>query len=275
MSNRYSRQEALFGRDGQAKIAATKVVIFGLGGLGSHVAQQLAYLGVMDFALVDFDVVTESSLNRLVGAVEADAVAAVRKVVVARREINAISPKAIVNAIDGRVIDRAAEDAVRRADFLFGCLDRDIHRVELTELASRYARPYFDLATDTSFDEGVVYGGRVVYCDGSRCLLCLPGLLDQRHIAQAGMDAGMRQADRDIYGVERNALAGTGPAVVSLNGVVASAAVTEFMVQLTGLRTARAMLTYRADVGALRPSNDTPSADCIYCRGMWGSGAVA
>ena len=44
---RFSRNEALFGREGQEKIAATKVTIIGAGGLGSHIAQQLAYLGVL------------------------------------------------------------------------------------------------------------------------------------------------------------------------------------------------------------------------------------
>jgi molybdopterin/thiamine biosynthesis adenylyltransferase len=43
--SRYSRNIALFGEEGQRKIAATAVAVVGLGGLGSHVAQQLAYLG--------------------------------------------------------------------------------------------------------------------------------------------------------------------------------------------------------------------------------------
>src|SRR5438128_2649149 len=61
---RYSRNEELFGAEGQAKIARTKVTIVGLGGLGSQVGQQLVYLGVRSFALIDFDIVTDSSLNR-------------------------------------------------------------------------------------------------------------------------------------------------------------------------------------------------------------------
>jgi tRNA A37 threonylcarbamoyladenosine dehydratase len=62
--DRYIRNEGLFGAEGQAKIAGTKVTMAGMGGLGSHVAQQLAYLGVRMFALIDFDIVTESSMNR-------------------------------------------------------------------------------------------------------------------------------------------------------------------------------------------------------------------
>ena len=70
--SRYSRNIALFGEEGQRKIAATTVAIVGLGGLGSHVAQQLAYLGVIRYALIDHDVITESSLNRVIGALPQD-----------------------------------------------------------------------------------------------------------------------------------------------------------------------------------------------------------
>ncbi len=74
------RNEALFGAEGQRRIAQTKVAIVGLGGLGSHVAQQLAYLGVADYALVDPDIVTDSSLNRLVGAIDADVAEEMKKI---------------------------------------------------------------------------------------------------------------------------------------------------------------------------------------------------
>ena len=61
---RYSRNEALFGRQGQERIATSSVAIVGVGGLGSHVAQQLSYLGVLNLLLVDHDVVTTSSFEQ-------------------------------------------------------------------------------------------------------------------------------------------------------------------------------------------------------------------
>src|SRR5438093_1196106 len=79
-------------------------------------------------------------------------------------------------------------------------------------------------------------GGRVVFAkDGERCLSCL-GELDQHALARATMTAEQRVADDKIYGIERNALTDGGPSVVSVNGVVASLAVTEFMAWKTGLR---------------------------------------
>jgi molybdopterin/thiamine biosynthesis adenylyltransferase len=274
MGERYSRNEALFGASGQARISAAKVTIVGLGGLGSHVAQQLAYLGVVDYALVDFDVVTESSLNRLVGAVPADVAAHTKKVDVGARTIRSVQPEANVATIDGRITDIDAERVIARADVVFGCLDRDIHRLELLEVITRHAKPCFDLATDVIGEgEDLAYGGRMVLCDGTRCLVCLPDLLDQEAIARDRLSPDLRDADRRIYGVNRDDLAGTGPAVVSINGVVASLSVTEFMVLVTGLRQPAPQLTYRADVGTVRRSTDQPAADCYYCSGLWRTGA--
>lgn len=85
------------------------------------------------------------------------------------------------------------------------------------------------------------------------------------------MTPEQRAADARIYGVMRDALAGTGPMVVSVNGAVASIAVTEFMVYVTGLRQPAAQLTYRADQQAIRRSLDPPEEGCYYCTGLWGT----
>jgi len=267
---RYSRNIALFGIDGQRRVAQTKVAIVGLGGLGSHVAQQLAYLGVLDYGLIDDDVVTTSSLNRLVGAVDADAKSAVSKVAVAERVITAIQPRARVQVLKEELNDQGGAGFIKRATVVFGCLDRDLPRLRLTELCARFATPYVDLATDVG-GEGW-YGGRVVVCDGTRCLFCLPDLLDQEQIRQDTMSPQQRAADDRIYGVDRKELAGTGPAVVSLNGVVASLAVTEFLALVTGLRPPAGQLTYRGDLSRVTTSLDKPRAGCWYCTELWRRG---
>jgi len=54
---RFSRQILAFGEEGQRKLATAKIGIVGLGGMGSHIAQALAYLGAEDFLTVDDDIV--------------------------------------------------------------------------------------------------------------------------------------------------------------------------------------------------------------------------
>jgi hypothetical protein len=273
--NRYSRNEALFGPEGQEKIAATNVAIIGLGGLGSHVAQQLAYLGVERQTPVDFDIVTSSSMNRLVGAVDTDVAAKTKKVIVAKRMIEAINPRATIDPVDAKINADEAEAAIAAADVVFGCLDRDLPRLTLTELCSRYAKPLLDLASDTGGEgDDLWYGGRVVVANGAGCLVCR-NLLDQEEMTRDSMSAEQREAHDRIYGVKRGALGETGPMVVSINGVVASLAVTEFMVFVTGMREPVSHLIYRGHAGTVGRDNDDPEAGCYFCSGIWGSARPA
>lgn len=59
-----SRNELYFGEEGMKSIIKSKILIVGLGGVGSHTAHMLARAGVSYLRLVDFDQVTLSSLNR-------------------------------------------------------------------------------------------------------------------------------------------------------------------------------------------------------------------
>ena len=63
----------------------------------------------------------------------------------------------------------------------------------------------------------------------------------------------------------------TGPAVVSLNGTVASLAVTELLMHITGYRPPNTYLTYDGRAGAyggVRANERLPDQDCLYCDGM-------
>jgi hypothetical protein len=272
-TERYSRNQALFGAEGQRKIAGTSVAIVGLGGLGSHVAQQLAYLGVCDYGLVDFDIVTDSSMNRVIGAVDSDVPRQTKKIAVAQRTIKAISPDATIKPVDTKIETPEAEAAIAAAGVVFGCLDRDLPRLKLTELCARYAKPLFDLASDTGGEgDEFWYGGRVVFANGSGCLACYD-LLDQREIARDAMSPEQREAHDRIYGVDRGELGETGPMVVSVNGVVASLAVTEFMVFVTQMRPPAPQLIYRGETAVVRRVVDEPEPGCYFCTGIW-SGAL-
>jgi hypothetical protein len=86
------------------------------------------------------------------------------------------------------------------------------------------------------------------------------------------MSPRQREARDRIYGVRRDALDGTGPMVISINGAVASFAVTEFMCLVTGLREPIGHLIYRGERGTVGQVRDLPEPDCYYCKGLWGQG---
>lgn len=269
-TERYNRQIALFGTEGQDRIASTRIGIVGLGGLGSHMAQQLVYLGVTQFALIDGDRASAHSFNRMVTGRPDDVDE--YKTDLAERLIRAISPNATVLNVRHHLPHPVATAALPELDLIVGGLDNDATRLHLTDLASQSGVIYIDAATDTDTSGGhLVYGGRVVTAGTSPgCLFCL-GLLDQRQIRHSNMSAGERAAEAAIYGVPIDALDVTGPSVVTVNGVVASLATTEAMVHLTGLRPPQKQLTYRADHGGVRINVDLPtSLACPYCA-RWNS----
>lgn len=266
---RYSRNEALFGQRGQQMIATARVGVVGTGGLGSHIAQQLSYLGVSHLVLVDPDVVTESSLNRLIGAIPVDV--AEPKVEVIQRLCKEILPESSVASFVSALSDSTCESALSKCTSVISCLDDDGARLDLVEFCSRLAIPFFDLATDTGHDNGKTwFGGRILFSgNGERCPACMD-LLDQRALARTSMSQEQAEVDRRIYGVEADSLAGSGPSVVSLNGIVASLAVMEWMVWTTGLRVPVPLLEYRGEAGGVFMIGDQPKPHCYYCS-LWGT----
>ena len=64
MTERLIRTEMLIGAESIEKLKNTKVAIFGVGGVGTYVAEGLIRAGVGRFLLVDDDTICESNLNR-------------------------------------------------------------------------------------------------------------------------------------------------------------------------------------------------------------------
>ena len=60
----FHRTELLVGRDGWQSLKAARVLVVGLGGVGSYAAEALARSGVGTLGLVDFDDVCVTNLNR-------------------------------------------------------------------------------------------------------------------------------------------------------------------------------------------------------------------
>ena len=61
----FQRAEQLLGTDAMKRIGAQRVIIFGVGGVGSWCAEALVRTGIQHLTLVDFDRVDVSNINRL------------------------------------------------------------------------------------------------------------------------------------------------------------------------------------------------------------------
>ncbi|MEX2381223.1 MAG: ThiF family adenylyltransferase [Opitutales bacterium] len=275
-TERFDRQIRLIGADGQAKIEKTSVGIVGLGGLGSHVAQQLAYLGFKSYRLLDGDRATESSLNRLIGAVPEDAKKSLYKVDIAERVIHAIEPNARIDTFSDFFVTENGFGHIRAVDVVIGAMDNDASRLILNELCQAYNIPYLDLATDIDADAGVI-GGRLVFSvDGRGCLSCA-GELDQDALNALFSTDGQLKEEREIYGVPQSVLGTRGPAVVSVNGLIGSLGVTELFMHVTGYSPVQTYLTYvaRGPYPGIRIGADESDRDCYYCQVLRGQEATA
>jgi tRNA A37 threonylcarbamoyladenosine dehydratase len=68
MENPFTRTEWLIGKESLATLKKAHVAIFGVGGVGSYVAEALARSGVGEFTLIDHDAVSISNINRQIHA---------------------------------------------------------------------------------------------------------------------------------------------------------------------------------------------------------------
>ena len=69
---RFGRLVDYYGEEGFRRVRTARVAVVGLGGVGSHAALALARSGVGGLRLIDFDLVTATSLNRSAAAGPAD-----------------------------------------------------------------------------------------------------------------------------------------------------------------------------------------------------------
>lgn len=266
---RFDRQVRAFGREGQAVVKSLKVAIVGLGGTGSVAAQQLAYLGVGSFVLVDADTVEESNLNRVVGARKESI--GKPKTEVAAAAIHEVEPKIRVNILTASVISESGLRLLRGTDAIFICTDSHSSRAFLNELAYQYLIPAFDIGTSINAADGrvtAITGRTQMLAPGLPCLLC-GNALDSRAIREELMTPEQRAADPyfNSGGVHQ-------PAVISLNSTMVSLAVTMFLSAFVGIPGKARWQSYDAIAGTVRVLGMALNPECHVCgsAGIVGAG---
>jgi molybdopterin-synthase adenylyltransferase len=224
-ARRFARQVLALGGQGQAALARLRVGLVGLGGLGSHVYVQAKYLGIQTVICIDPDRIEESNLSRLMYANHSDLGRA--KVDVAVEWGARVLPSSEDRAIALDVRSSDALSALRTCDVLITTTDNLVSRLTVNRLLTQYLCPMLDAGLDVDAPAGRVQaiGGRVTRLipDGG-CLAC---------IGIASTEALAREAVRETPGYIQGA-AVEAPAVVSLNGVLASLLMCELLEITTG-----------------------------------------
>lgn len=98
MDKQFSRTEMLIGMEGVEALASSSVIVFGIGGVGSYVAEGLARAGVGALTMVDNDVVDITNINRQLPALHSTV--GMPKAQVMAERIKDINPACQVEAVD-------------------------------------------------------------------------------------------------------------------------------------------------------------------------------
>ncbi len=126
----HTRTAALVGEAGLDRLATARVAVFGIGGVGGHLAEALARAGVGRLTLVDRDVVSLSNINRQ--AVALHSTVGRPKVDVMAERIRDINPACAVEAFERFYLPETAEEFDLTAfDFVADCVDTVAAKVEL------------------------------------------------------------------------------------------------------------------------------------------------
>lgn len=234
------RNKQTFGEGTTRLLKRLEVGVVGASGTGSWVIEMLARLGVGRLLLIDPDKIEDKNLNRIVNATHADAGAHRPKVEVLR---DAVERMGFGTVFDPRAEDLRTPALLRRlaaCDVIFGCVDSPFARSLLNTLAAHYLLPYFDVGVRLQADGqggiSAVYGGVHYLLPGgsslyTRCVIS-PEFV-RADMLQRYYPEQYRQllAEKYIRGADVES-----PAVIPVNGVMASHAVMEFLARIHPFR---------------------------------------
>ena len=175
---RYSRQIMLpaIGIEGQERLQEARVLIIGLGGLGSPAAMYLAAAGVGTLVLVDFDKVDLTNLQRQI--VHTNARIGEPKVESARETLLALNPETRILTIDHALEGDELSQQVALADAVVDGSDNFATRFALNRACREHRTPLVSGAAIRMEGQVSVFSGQ----PGSPCYHCLypdEGELDQ------------------------------------------------------------------------------------------------
>ncbi len=132
----FSRTELLIGEERLKKLREASVMVFGVGGVGSHCIEALARSGVGKLTLIDNDTVSVTNINRQ--SIAYHSTVGRYKTEVMKERIKDISPDIVVETYEMFVLPeniRELFDRTGRPDYIIDAIDTVSAKLALVELA--------------------------------------------------------------------------------------------------------------------------------------------
>lgn len=140
MLNQFSRTELLIRKSGIEKLAASRVAVFGIGGVGGYTVEALARSGVGTFDLIDDDKICITNINRQIYALRSTV--GKYKVDVARERILDINPNAVVNVYKTFFTPETADEFdFSKYDYVVDAIDTVVGKLEIVTRAKAAGVP--------------------------------------------------------------------------------------------------------------------------------------
>lgn len=221
-----------FGEGTYRRLKKLRIGVVGCSGTGSPVVEQIVRLGVGELVLVDPDPVELKNLNRILNTRKADVGKA--KVDVLDAAMKAVDLGTVITAHPKSLFDsRKALNDLIGCDLIFGSMDSVDGRNLLSRLTNFYLIPYFDLGVRLiAGDGGTVKTvvGSVHYVQPARSSLLTRHVYTHERLSAESL----RRVDPERYKelVKQKYIEGVDvdrPAVISINMIIASVGVTEFL----------------------------------------------
>lgn len=137
-----SRSERLLGEDGMSRLRDVKVIVFGVGGVGSWCAEALVRSGIRHLTIVDGDRVAVSNINRqLMATVQT---IGEKKVEALKKHLLDVAPDADINAVfDVFTAENSETYELGRYDYIVDCIDSLKDKVALIDSACSTQAVFF------------------------------------------------------------------------------------------------------------------------------------
>lgn len=140
MSNElFIRTSGVLGKAAVKKLNSSKVAVFGLGGVGSYVAEALARTGVGSFVLIDKDVVEESNINRQLIATTENI--GTLKTEAMKQRILAINPNAKVETCAVFYLENSGGALIEGCDYVVDAIDNVTAKINLIKECKEFGVP--------------------------------------------------------------------------------------------------------------------------------------
>lgn len=168
--SRYSRHLLLddIGEAGQEKLKQAKVLIIGLGGLGSPACLYLAGAGVGSIVIADFDHVDTSNLQRQIAYSMQDI--KTQKTTAMKARLTSINPEITVRSIDKAMSEEQLSMELILADLVLDCTDNITTRQMINRVCVKAKKPLI-------IGAAIRFEGQLMFFDHSEnqspCYHCL------------------------------------------------------------------------------------------------------